>query len=85
MLKIQVAENTYIGSDSLQYIIKKYTGATDKEGKEISTSLGYFTTLNATLKYLTQMKLKESEATNIKELLIDLKRIEQEIDDLLHV
>lgn len=84
-MKIAVGNNTFIESDSRQFIIKKYTGAIDKEGNEISTSLGYYNTLGRAIKGLVKTKLLESEATTIKELLETLNRIEKEIDELIKV
>jgi len=84
-MKIAVGNNTFIESDTRQFIVKKYTGAIDKEGNEISTSLGYYNTLGRVIKGLVKTKLLESEATTIKELLETLNRIEKEIDDLIKV
>lgn len=82
-MKISLGNNMFIESDSMQFMIKKYTGAVDKEGKEIGTSLGYFSNLNAALKGLIKIRLLASTATSIKELQEDLNRIEKEIDELI--
>lgn len=84
-MKISVGNGIYIESDSMQFTIKKYTGTTDKEGKEIGQALGYYSSLNHTLKGLLKLKVLASNATSIKELLEEVKRIEKEIDDLIKV
>lgn len=81
-MKIHVQDNIYIESDDRQFIIKKY-GKKDKNGNDTYTSLGYFTTLESVCKYLIRLKVFESQATTIKELLDDYRRIEKEIKQLI--
>jgi hypothetical protein len=84
-MKVQIENNLYIESDSLQYIIKEYTGkvSTDeKTGKEteLYNTLGYYTNVKSCVKHILNMKIKESTASTLSELLEDVKRIESYIE-----
>jgi hypothetical protein len=83
-MKVQIEGNLYIESDALQFIIKEYTGkvSTDKEGKEteLYNIHGYYTNVQSCIKRLVTMKIKESTASTLSELLEDVKRIEQYIE-----
>jgi hypothetical protein len=84
-MKIKVEDNLYIESDSLQFYIRKYSGKTDKDGRETYNVLGYFSSLNQAVKHLIKHKLMKSSATTVQELLDDLKRIENRINELVKV
>lgn len=86
-MKIQIENKLYIESDDRQFIIKKYTGTFDKTDpeKELFKPLGYYGTLRQAVKAIIKMKLMKSDATTIKELLNELTRIEDEINQLITV
>lgn len=71
-------QKIFIESDSMQYILRKYEE--DKEGELKARSLGYFRGLPGALKFVLNMKIKESTANEIKELIKELQRIEKEIE-----
>lgn len=80
----------YIESDALQFIIKEYTGkiSTDKKtGAETDqyNTLGYYTNVKSCMKHILTMKIKESTASTLSELLEDVKRIEQYIESKVTV
>ncbi|GIP40788.1 hypothetical protein J31TS4_40680 [Paenibacillus sp. J31TS4] len=78
-MKIQIEDKLFIESDPYQFIIKEYTGSFDKKGYEKYVTHGYFTKLETAIKHLAKMKVKESTAKTLGELLQDLKRIEEYI------
>lgn len=82
-MKVQVEDSLFIESDGLQFILKKYSGTTDKKGTELYKALGYFSNLEAAFQKIVKIKLMESTATTIKELLEDVRRIEREVRELL--
>lgn len=88
-MKINVEDKLYIENDSLQFILKQYTGKTTTNNKgeemELYKVLGYFTTMKQVFKFLLKKKLMESTATTIQELHADLKRIENELDEIIKV
>lgn len=84
-MKVKVEENLYIESDDLQFVIRKYNGKEDKNGRPVYTNLGYFTNLSAAIQKLVKIKIKESEATTLRELLIDLRRIERDINEMIKI
>jgi uncharacterized lipoprotein YajG len=84
-MKIKVEDNLYIESDHLQFYIRKYSGKTDKDGRETYNVLGYFSSLNQAIKYLAKHKVMKSDATTVQELLNDLRRIENRINELVRV
>jgi hypothetical protein len=84
-MKVQVEGNIYLESDEHQFIIKEYTGKIDKNGNDLYTTHAYVTSLESAFKFLVKLKVKQSTASNLNELIIDLKRIEQFIRDQLSI
>lgn len=84
-MKVQIEDNLYIESDERQFVIKEYTGKTDKKGTPLFKTHGYYTKVEFALKKLLQMKVKESTATNLAELIQDIKRIERYIEQIMPV
>lgn len=73
----------YLESDDMQYTLKRYNGkvSVDKHGRETeqSETIGYFTNVQSALMKIMSMKIKQSTAATLDQLLIDIKRIEHEI------
>lgn len=84
-MKIHIKDSLYVESDSTQFIIKRYSGKQDKNGNDLFNTLGFFGSLASVVKYLIKMEMMESEATTLKELLVDIERIEREINRLIKV
>jgi hypothetical protein len=85
-MKIQVEDKLFIESDGMQFILKKYNGQYDKKtGNELFKSLGYFGTLRQAIKFLVKKKVMESEATTVQELLLEMERIEKEIEEIIKI
>lgn len=84
-MKIQIEENLFIESDSLQFLIKEYSGKKDKKGYAEYNVHGYFVSLAQAVKHLVKMKIKESTAKTLGELLKDIKRIEAYIESRINI
>jgi len=87
-MKVQIEDNLYLESDSFQFILKDYTGkvSENKEtGKEteLYNTLGYFTNIHYAFRFILRMKIKESTATNVRELIADLRRIEKWLHEII--
>lgn len=82
-MKIQIEDKLYIESDDRQFIVKQYSGKFDKEENETFKVLGYFGKLSQAAEHLVKLEIFKSTATSLKELLIDIKRIEQRIEELI--
>jgi hypothetical protein len=82
-MKIQVEDNLFIESDDMQFILKRYSGKFDKNGKETYKVLGYFSNLKQVVKHLIKLSCLESTATTFKELFGHLEKMESKIDSLL--
>lgn len=86
-MKIKVDENTYVESDGMQFIVKRYSGKTytNKDGKEHENYrvLGYYGTIEQLMNGLINKKTLESKATTFKELLQEMHNIKSEIKELL--
>jgi hypothetical protein len=83
-MKVHIEGKIYLESDTMQFILKEYTGAISidkKTGKEteVCNNIGYFTTIQSALLRLLKMKLADSTATNLVEMIADIKRIEEGI------
>jgi hypothetical protein len=84
-MKVHIEGNIYIESDSLQFIIKEYTGKKTTGGADRFIAHGYFATLAQAIKHIVKMKIKESTAQTLSELVQDLKRIEEYIYSTINV
>ena len=73
---------TYLESDSNQFILKRYSGKTGKNGEELHTVLGFYNTIPQAIKKIYHLKVNDSVAKNLKELLDDHRRIIKEIEEL---
>jgi len=80
-LKVHIEENLYIESDEYQFILKEYTSKVDKHGRELYKTHGYFSKLEHVLHKLVRMKIKESNATTLKELLKEIKELKEYFKD----
>lgn len=78
----------YIESDTLGYQVKTITGMRiDDKGKEseISTTHGHFCNISGCINHLVRMKLHESTATTLSELLQEVKDIREYIESKVAV
>ena len=86
-MKIKINENTYIESDSQQFIVKEYTGKSylDKDGNEKYPyrTLGYYGNIEQLIYGLINKEIHSSNATTLKELLNDAERIKKDITELV--
>lgn len=77
-MKVQIEGNIYLESDGTQFVLKEYY--TVKEGKnageESSNLIGYFTNVQQALMRFLRMKIMDSTATNLLQLIEDIRRIE---------
>ena len=83
-MKVHIEKNIYIETDGTQYILKSY-GKLNAKGEETFKALGYFGNLRPLINFLIKMKIHESTATNLKELLEDVQRIEDWVHEKVRV
>jgi hypothetical protein len=84
-VKVQIEDNLYLESDGLQFIIKEYTGKLDSQGNERFKTHGFFSTVKSAVEHLVKMKVMQSTATTLCELVQDVERIRQYIESKLSV
>lgn len=84
-MKVQIEGSLYLESDDKQFIILEYTGKFDDKGKEQHKSHGYFSTVEGAAKHLLKMKIKQSTATTLAELVQDVQEIKQDIRSKLGI
>lgn len=75
----------YLESDPMQYMLKLYNGKTDDKGNELSKTLGYFKTLEGASNHLLRMKIHESTAETLGELVSGLEDIRTYIRSKLEI
>lgn len=84
-MKVHVDGSLYIESDEYQFILREYTGAISKptkegeEGRPVYRTLGYYTSVEGALNKVLTMKIKQSTASNLRELIYDVGEIRKEI------
>lgn len=74
-MKVHIDGGLYLESDAMQYILKDYTGRTDKEGRDVYNVLGYFGSIEGAIQKLVDLKIRESKADNLGQLLLDLNEV----------
>lgn len=83
-MKVQIENNLYIESDGMQFILKQYNGkqTIDKDGKATDQykALGYFPDVAGALKKVVKMKVMDSTARTLSELLTEVKGIREDIE-----
>jgi hypothetical protein len=88
-MKIHIQDNLYIESDSMQFIIKEYTGKqTESEGGKVTENYkthGYYPDVKSCLNKILKMKVMGSTATTLSELLEEVKGIRQYIEQMVTV
>lgn len=82
-MKVHIEGNLFLESDERQFIIKEYSGKIDTTGKELFKALGYYPTVQQALKSFVNMKVKQSTASTLSELVQDVKSINLYIDSKL--
>jgi hypothetical protein len=88
-MKVLIEENIYIESDTHGYQVKQYNGTRfdEKLNKEIdiTSTLANYSTIKGCCKFILNMKIKESTASTLGELLEDVERIETYIESKISV
>ncbi|WP_409341044.1 hypothetical protein [Paenibacillus sp. MBLB4367] len=77
-MKVQIEENLFIESDTHNFMIREYKTRNDGKAERVTTH-GYFLSLAGAAKHLVKMKVKQSTATTLQELVSDIQRIEEYI------
>lgn len=79
-MKVNIENNLYLESDSMQFILKEYNGNEDKHGNPLYKTHGYFPNIKSALKHVMKMKIMNSTAANLVELRSDIGKIERIIN-----
>ncbi|MFC5528421.1 hypothetical protein [Cohnella yongneupensis] len=82
-MKVHIEGNLYLESDERQFVLKEYTGGTNKDGNELYKTIAYLTDIQHAFRYILRQKIKETTASNVKELIADLQRIESWLHSIL--
>ena len=81
-LKVQIEGELYIVGDDQNIEVRTYTGKKDKKtNKDLYVTHGYFKDVEQAMKKIVDMKLVESQATNVKEMMREIKSIKQWVKD----
>lgn len=79
-MKVCVEDNLYIESDGMQFILKEYNGKQDKQGNELYKTHGYFPNVASALNHVVKMKVMNSNASTLSELLAEVEGIREYIE-----
>lgn len=79
-MKVCIEDNLYIESDGMQFILKEYNGKKDKLGNDLFKTHGYFPTVASALNHVVKMKVMNSDASTLSELLTEVKGIREYIE-----
>lgn len=78
-MKVHIEGQLYLESDSMQFILKEYTGNKDKHERETFKTLGFYTNIKSALNAVIKQKVMQSTAQTLTALHEEIKRIEQMI------
>jgi hypothetical protein len=78
-MKVHIEGSLYLESDPYNFILREYTTKKDGQGAGKTIVHGYFSNVQAALKKVVKMKIKESTAKTLQELVEDVRRIEEYI------
>jgi hypothetical protein len=76
-MKVTVEGNLFIESDAYNFILKEQTVKKDGSGEGKTIVHGYFSNIEQAMKRVLKMKIKQSTATTLQELVRDIRRIEE--------
>ncbi|MEB4784830.1 hypothetical protein P5G60_24150 [Paenibacillus jamilae] len=84
-MKVQIEGSLYLESDGMQFILKEYTGKQSVNKKtgdstDLYKTYGYFPTVKSALEKVVKMKIMDSTATTLGELLTEFKGIRKYIE-----
>lgn len=82
MARVHIENDIYMTVEHLNVTLEKRTvfKSGDKAGQENFTPFAWYSTVKGAAKGLLRLKLAESTATTLKELVADMERIEAHID-----
>jgi len=88
-LRIDINDTYCITSDSDQMTVNQKSIITKEDsknlGKELLTTLGYFSTLAQCYRYLLHRQVRMSNANGYKELMEEVGRIEKELMESIRI
>jgi len=82
-LKIHIANNVYLTSDSRQFMISDFKGY-DKNGNEQWNNRGFYTSINCALEAYAKQETLNSDAQNWEELIDVLHMIQNTLLRIEH-
>jgi hypothetical protein len=80
-MKVHIEGQLYLESDSMQFILKEYTGNKDKHERETFKTLGFYTNIKSALNAVIKQKIMQSTAQTLLELHEEIKRIEYAVNN----
>ena len=83
--KGEVKGKLYLESDSMQFIIKEYTGKVSDKGVELYNTLGFYGSLEGAVKGLIKFRLLNSTAETLEQLVADVRRLKADIEKAIAV
>ncbi len=84
-MKVKIDERFSIESDPYNFILKEVKRAKGGKGQERTVIHGYYGSVADALNKVVKLKIKESTATTIQELVTDVRRIEEYIRSVVTV
>lgn len=84
-MKIQIEGNRWVESDERQFILKEYTGKKDKHGTQLYKTHGYFPSVKSALEHFVKLKVMDSTATTLSELLQEVRSIRAYLESQISI
>ena len=86
-MRVHVENDLYISADGRQYVVERrgVTQSGENAGNEYFTSLGYYSSLQGAVNGIVKLKISESTATTLKELISKLDEIHHDIKTAVYI
>ncbi|MUG43447.1 hypothetical protein [Paenibacillus woosongensis] len=84
-MKVQIEGDLFIESDPYNFILKEQKARQDGSGDGKIVIHGYFSTLESAANHVVKMKIKQSTAKTLQELVSDVRSIKEYIHSQLGI
>jgi predicted DNA-binding ribbon-helix-helix protein len=86
-MRVHIENDLYISADGRQYTLERrsVTQSGENAGKEIYSSIGYFSPLQGAINALVKLKIADSTATTLKELIAQIDQIHLDIKAAVYI
>lgn len=86
-MRVHIENDLYLSADGRQYTLERrtVTQSGDNAGESKYNGIGYYASLQGVINAIVKLKITDSTATTLKELLASVEGIRAEVETLIRV